>query len=70
MQEEIWKPIKGYEEKYLISNTGRIRNKKTSRTTEGRLGNHGYKRVSFRKEGKIKEYLIHRLVAETFIENK
>ena len=70
MQQEIWKPIKGYEEKYSISNFGRIRNKRTSRITEGRIGNHGYKRVSFRKEGEIKEYLIHRLVAETFIENK
>jgi hypothetical protein len=70
MQEEIWKPIKGYEKKYSISNFGRIRNKRTSRITEGRIGNHGYKRVSFRKEGEIKEYLIHRLVAETFIENK
>ena len=78
---EIWKPIKGYEGKYEVSNLGRV--KSLSRYVAckgGRVSfrksrylkfedNHGYKKVSLCKECTKKEFLVHRLVAEAFVPN-
>ena len=61
---ETWKDIKGYEGLYQISSEGRV----WSNISKRYLGGHnsiGYMQVNF--NGNIK--LIHRLVAEAFIEN-
>jgi hypothetical protein len=42
---------------------------KTQRILKPRKNNFGYFRVVLYKNGKMKEFLIHRLVAEAFIEN-
>ena len=75
--EEIWKPIKGYEGLYEVSNLGRI--KTLSRTINGRKmpekikkldkTKQGYLRIELSKNKKRKKYTIHRLVAEAFIPN-
>ena len=65
-----WKPIKGYEEYYFVSNDGRVFSKKRNIFLKGRLDKYGYLRVVLYKPnngGKSKQ--IHRLVAEAFIEN-
>lgn len=66
---EIWKDIKGYESLYQISNKGNIfskrKNKNLAKTDNGK----GYKLVSFHTKGKRKNFYVHRLVAEAFIEN-
>ena len=67
--QEIWKDIKGYEELYQVSNLGRIQNKKTLHILKGSTNNKGYRGVILCKNGKIKRYLVHRLVAIAFIEN-
>lgn len=78
---ELWKPIKGYEDKYEISNYGRVRslpikskNKDTYRTVKGKILKpnqcRGYYTIGLLKNGKFKTLRIHRLVAQTFIENK
>jgi hypothetical protein len=80
---EKWKDIPGFEGYYQISNKGNI--KKLSRTIEHNiLGNFdtpdtlviphindGYLAVSLSNDSKYnsKQYLIHRLVAEIFIDN-
>lgn len=77
MDKEIWKPIKGYEDKYEISNFGNVKslyliNRQTKMKREKILKQHmtcGYLKVILRKENKMKNYLVHRLVAETFIPN-
>lgn len=66
-----WKPIKGFEGLYEISNAGNIRSfhsreAKTLKTWESK---DGYIRVSLRKNSKIYSKLVHRLVAKTFIPN-
>ncbi len=75
--EEVWKDIKGYEGLYQISNTGKVKSLKRimkSRKCEEIIKKpsklpKGYLKVSLCKEGKIKYYSIHRLVAEAFIPN-
>ena len=79
---EIWKNIKGYKNKYVISNFGRVKSlsrkvwnghnffqskEKILKTySKARLG---YVVVSLSKKNKRKTKRIHRLVAQAFIEN-
>lgn len=62
--EEVWKPIRGREAFYEISNYGRIR-----RTIKASYDKDGYKIVTLSLGGERKTYRIHRLVAEAFIPN-
>ena len=78
---EVWKPIKGYEEFYSISNYGRIKsNDRTvkcyggKRTIKGKIMNppmdkDGYLRIGLSKNKKQKHYHVHRLVAQHFLDN-
>ncbi len=75
MDNEVWKDIKGYEGLYQISNLGRVKSLRKIRgiqiqkekilTLQPIKG--GYYRAKLCKNGKEKSYLVHRLVAETFI---
>ena len=70
MSKEIWKDIKGYEKLYQISNLGRIRSLIKKHPKILKQHNIGvYKRISLSKNKQKKHYLVHRLVAETFIPN-
>lgn len=77
---EIWKPIKGYEGIYEISNFGKVKsiryfnhvnNKIYSREKilKLSLNEKGYFRVGLYKSGKEIKFKVHRLVAENFIPN-
>lgn len=64
---EIWKDIPDFEGKYQASNFGRIKSLNYNRTGKEQLlkfciNNHGYLFVRLFKNGKVKNYLIHRLV--------
>lgn len=71
MQGEIWKPIKGYDGKYYVSNYGRI--KSTYHASEKFLSprdaGKGYMQVALFKDHKAKNFFVHRIVAEHFVEN-
>jgi hypothetical protein len=76
MGNQIWKPIEGYEEDYLISNDGVVKSikkfmKKSSVDyLKPMLNNWGYYKVNLRQgKHKRKNASIHRLVAESFIPN-
>ena len=82
MRQEIFKDIKGYEGLYQVSNLGRIKslerdiiypNGKIQHYNEKMLSPNSdkneYKTIKLCKNGKIKRYLVHRLVAEAFIDN-
>ena len=74
MTEEIWKDIDGYEGLYKVSNLGRVKSlnylrKGIEKERIPNKNNSGYLIVGLHKDGKIKNFLIHRLVAEAFIEN-
>jgi len=73
MQEE-WRPIKGYEGLYEVSNTGRIKShlelcRVKNKLLKGFKMEKGYIRVSLSKNKIFKTYSIHRLVAIVFIPN-
>lgn len=72
--DEIWKDIKGYENKYQISNKGRVRNltykrQKVPKVLKPFSTYRGYYRVSLFRNNRRKDVFIHRLVALTFIPN-
>ena len=72
MDNEIWKPILGYEERYEVSNLGMIR--KIQGRYAGRIlkcftDSDGYLCISLTKDYKSKSFFVHRLVAMTFIPN-
>lgn len=81
MSNEIWRPIKGYETEYMVSNLGRVKSlyrevncgKGKSIVNEKYLTPHtnafGYLTINLSKRSKTKSYLIHRLVAQAFIPN-
>lgn len=78
---EIWLPIKGYEDLYEVSNFGRIKSlPKTVVYSNGRFytyedkilkrnNSNGYLTVSLVKNKVKKTFMIHSLVAIMFIEN-
>lgn len=80
--DEIWKDVIGYEGCYQVSNLGGL--KSISRKVKGRVGNivikkekvmkqplssGAYVRVSLCKNGSVKSFSLHRLIAEAFILN-
>jgi hypothetical protein len=73
MQTETWKPIKDYEGWYEVSDLGRIRRiKKGVGAKCGRIlnpssGFTGYLAVVLSKNCKVKNFLVHRLVAAAFL---
>ncbi|API89403.1 HNH endonuclease [Marinilactibacillus sp. 15R] len=78
---EKWKPILGYEGIYEVSNKGKVRSSKDKTTSSVLRGErkwkqrilrlktdkNGYKRVTLWKNKTRKDFLVHRLVALTFI---
>lgn len=82
MEQEIWKPIKGYEGFYEVSNYGRVKSVKRIICSGKSYGKHkyggiilkpgnrgGYLCVTLCKERRLSYFSVHRLVAETFIPN-
>lgn len=66
MGSEIWKPIKGFEGLYEVSNLGRIKNR--YKVLNNDTNNRGYKQIRLSKDKRKYPYLVHRLVAFAFCE--
>jgi hypothetical protein len=68
---EIWKDVKGYEGAYQVSNLGRVKSFKLNNERILKYGTNpgGYPYVNLCLKGKVKSKSVHRLVAETFIDN-
>lgn len=81
MDNEIWKPVVGYEGLYEVSNLGNVRTcNRRVMYSDGRVFNYksvvmkptinrGYVYVNLLKEHKPYPKKVHRLVAESFIDN-
>lgn len=68
---EEWKPVKGFEDRYMVSNLGRVKSIRHASIIRDKilsLSNHnqGYLSCSISRGAKK---LVHRIVAESFIEN-
>lgn len=78
MKEEEWKTIPNYDGIYQISNYGRVKRLK-SYDSRGHLRNErirkprktkdGYLQIGLHKEGIETKFLLHKLVAQSFIKN-
>lgn len=81
---EEWRDVAGYEGLYMVSNYGRVkslprvyrsgRSHSLIKMTEERLlsidqGKNGYISVALTKNANTKRFLVHRLVAQAFIQN-
>ncbi len=80
--DELWAPIKGYEGHYEISTDGRVRSidrvtkdrnghnrRRAGRLLSQQINQNGYPTVGLKLEGQRRSFLVHRLVALTFIPN-
>ena len=75
---ETWKNVRGYEGLYQVSNLGRVKSldrvSDDGKIRHGRIistkqNNRGYLQVHLYRNGSCKMKLLHRLVAEAFIQN-
>lgn len=81
MQKEVWKPVKGFENLYEVSNFGEIKALEkhivcgkchrswTEHLMKTAEDHKGYLRTSLSKDGKSKTVKVHRIVAEAFLQN-
>jgi NUMOD4 motif. len=65
---EDWKDIIGYEGLYQISNFGNVKTLKynKSKLLKGVVNNYGYRQVNLSRDGVVKSFKIHQLVATHF----
>jgi len=66
---EKFYPIERYNGAYLVNKNGQIWSNKYNRVMLSHITPKGYKALSLRQNGKSKTEFIHRLIAETFIQN-
>lgn len=63
-----WRPIKGWEDHYMIDTLGRVFSFKTVRFIKGATGRAGYRQITL-SNGAPKQFKLHRLIAQAFIPN-
>jgi hypothetical protein len=68
MKLELFMKIPGYEE-YKVSSYGRVFSIKRNKEMKQRTNHKGYKDIELCKNGKQKKFMVHRLVALTFLED-
>lgn len=61
----MFKKIKGYD--YEVSDEGEVRNMKTGRILKPNVCRNGYLQINPCKDGKVKNYYVHRIVLEAFV---
>lgn len=69
MTDELFVMIPGYENRYLISNLGRVISFNSGSEMAQYVHRNGYASVKLSKNGVHKTHLIHRLVATAFVSN-
>ena len=67
--QERWKPIPEFEDRYLISNLGRMRGLFRGNILKLSANHYGYYVISLWRHQKTKSFSVHRLVAKVFMSN-
>jgi len=65
MSKERWKQIEGYDNRYWVSDLGRVKNKRKVMAIKKTV--HGYYRICLYSDGKQKGQMVHRLVLGAFV---
>lgn len=68
---EYWKSVNGYENKYEVSNTGKLRslnynNTHTIKELKPKINKQGYLEISLSLNNKKRDYILSRLIFTTF----
>lgn len=68
---EYWKSVNGYENKYEVSNTGKLRslnynNTHTIKELKPKINKQGYLEISLSLNNKRRDYILSRLIFTTF----
>ena len=68
---EQWRDVEGYYGMYQVSDLGRVRSRYSGewKVLKPQKSKCGYLRVNLHRDGKLKHFFVHRLVAQAFIEN-
>ena len=69
---EVWKDVVGYEQRYQVSNLGRVYSKITKKILKQNLHSNGYFTIATKiggRNGKAVCFKVHRLVATAFLPN-
>ena len=78
LMNEVWRPVKGYEGLYEVSDYGRVRSlarvdssgkRRRGVMLEARPSGSGYRKVSLSNHGKVMQINLHKLVALHFLPN-
>lgn len=67
--DEIWRVVNFADARYLVSNRGKIMNSITNKILKPNDVHHGYLQVTLCFNNYRRSYLVHRLVAFSFIDN-
>jgi HNH endonuclease/NUMOD4 motif len=67
MCDEEFRPVVGYEGHYQVSDQGRVRSLKRGKVMAQMKNRRGYLQINLYWEGRAKNYLVHRLVAQAFL---
>ena len=65
--QEVWAPIRDYPA-YAVSNYGRVRNRKSGATLRLSIIGSGYLRIQLWNSGQCSSFVVHRLVADAFLD--
>jgi len=65
----ISKPIKGWDDRYSITNDGKVYSYISGKYLKGGFDKDGYQLITLSRDNYRRTYRVHRLVAETFIDN-
>ena len=68
MNSNMWKPIKNFEDLYLVNEKGDVYSIATDRILKHAVKRDGYHQVTLARNGKLTYCSVHRIVAHAFIQ--
>ena len=66
---EVWRPLKNFEAYYEVSSYGKVKSIRLNKIMKTYINNSGYECIDLKDADKKHKKLVHRLVAETFLDN-